>query len=1431
MNNKIFKVIFFFSVIFIFFAAEEVGAYCKTPFPVWGTWPSESQSTSTLFCDSSEDEASYLGRSVVMNTGPAWPMDSDPTTNYSIYSYSGNYPMFTRFTYQCDPGADLCGEDFTEAIDYSACGSSAGGYFDSAPATDLCKPGIIASSVTRAVGLILPDVGNYSYIYYWKCTNPGSTGQDTYCFARENRDPVADAGSNKTVNEGEQVTLNGSASDYFGDTLTYSWSTEVGSFVDSTVLNPVFIAPSVSSNVDNECTLTVTDETGKIDTDQMRVVIYNVPVPGSCGTANGHGYPSISYIDTSAERCATGTFTFFTDNISYWSWGCTGEGGVVTDCSANKVIPGSYHNTIRRDEPSINLCDYGNSTELVLAGDIWYWNCTDNPGEDAGCYTYKTSCGSANGGSFSSLDESTLCKYGNFSDIVIDPTTGNWIWNCVGDDSLAVNCSATKIDEPYSEEDGICGSANKGKFLTAPSTKLCYNGSASEVSGSGPWTWSCSGTGEGVTDYCFANLSANTGECGEPIVDTRDGKTYNTVQIGNQCWFKDNLNVGTMINGSVEQGTSCASIQKYCYDNQEDICSADGGLYQWNQVMCGSTIEASEGICPSGWHVPTHAEWYALENYLTDDGQTCTLTRSGWECATAGQKLTFVGGNASGFSAIYAGYRDSAVGYKDFEYRYLSHDPYGAAFWTSSQVDVDSSRDRTLDPDYVTVGTYSYGHTMDFGFSVRCIKNNNKPVIINGTLDYSVNVSEQVNFTGFSASDPDEDDLTYMWTCSEGTFTDDSVINPTYIAPASPIEDQCILYVYDGKEAVWSDSVTVSVTSNVPSEFTCGDSFIDIRDGQTYSTVQIGDYCWMKENLNYAIENSLCYDDNPTNCDTYGRLYHYNDSLNACPSGWHLSTKEEIDSLFPSDVDITRDLLAVPPAWVGEDMFGFTALPAGGWNILYETNPDAYVNLGSAAYFWEWFSPFSFWFFGSIDVECGYTGISSSPYKVRKYWGPCSSIDVAISARCVKDYNQEPVITNGTLDYSINVSEQVSFTGFSASDPDEDNLVYKWTCSEGSFVDNSVINPTYIAPASPIEDECILYVSDGTEMVWSDSVIVSVTEDSIDGVCAINSGIYSEIPADRCASGTSINENIGLTSYTWECQGTDSSVSCSADRISFKSPLDFDVDNTEESCFFCDYYYDNSGVLRKGSLNTSTGRAQPILGFTVDNTKYINYKIKVGSVETTSWLPINSQSIEYTGLMVGEGVATDTALSDYTLLISYGNGSIGKTYNWYINLEKSGGGETGWISAGTFNTPKKPYPIVRIATASTNVYLNTDVQYCTTTNTLNRNTDTSECFDICWTGEGDTASLTSSDWKCSVCYDSSGNRTLCSLSNSLFSWSLPLTAGSYQSQTDIDSPNPIFKYTSLIGDENPGLAITGSECAAEGETGTTVPLPTWRETN
>lgn len=89
----------------------------------------------------------------------------------------------------------------------------------------------------------------------------------------------------------------------------------------------------------------------------------------------------------------------------------------------------------------------------------------------------------------------------------------------------------------------------------------------------------------------------------------------------------------------------------------------------------------------------------------------------------------------------------------------------------------------------------------------------------------------------------------------------------------------------------------IIVEEPVVPEWICGEELIDERDGYNYSTFQIGDQCWMTENLNYIIEGSSCYDNDISNCEINGRLYNWSMASYACPSGWELPSDEDFKTL------------------------------------------------------------------------------------------------------------------------------------------------------------------------------------------------------------------------------------------------------------------------------------------------------------------------------------------------------------------------------------------------------------------------------------------------------------------------------------------------------------------------------------------------------
>jgi uncharacterized protein (TIGR02145 family) len=115
---------------------------------------------------------------------------------------------------------------------------------------------------------------------------------------------------------------------------------------------------------------------------------------------------------------------------------------------------------------------------------------------------------------------------------------------------------------------------------------------------------------EGSTTYTF-QFATNIPCLETPTVEF-EGQVYNTIQIFSQCWLKENLNVGSMIQGILDM-TSNDTIEKYCYYNEPDSCTKYGGLYQWDEMMQYTLELGTQGICPPGWHIPTDEEWKVLE--------------------------------------------------------------------------------------------------------------------------------------------------------------------------------------------------------------------------------------------------------------------------------------------------------------------------------------------------------------------------------------------------------------------------------------------------------------------------------------------------------------------------------------------------------------------------------------------------------------------------------------------------------------------------------------------------------------------------------------------------------------------------------------------------------------------------------------------------
>jgi uncharacterized protein (TIGR02145 family) len=125
-------------------------------------------------------------------------------------------------------------------------------------------------------------------------------------------------------------------------------------------------------------------------------------------------------------------------------------------------------------------------------------------------------------------------------------------------------------------------------------------------------------------------------------------------------------------------------------------------------MMQYSTTGGAQGICPTGWHLPTDWEWKVLEMGL---GMTLTEADStGWRGTDQGTQLKSGGG--SGFQALLAGLRgaDGSFGYRGAN----------AGFWSSTESSGSTAWGRFLGSSEARVYLNTYGKAL--GFSVRCVK-------------------------------------------------------------------------------------------------------------------------------------------------------------------------------------------------------------------------------------------------------------------------------------------------------------------------------------------------------------------------------------------------------------------------------------------------------------------------------------------------------------------------------------------------------------------------------------------------------------------------------------------------------------------------------------------------------------------------------------
>jgi uncharacterized protein (TIGR02145 family) len=205
--------------------------------------------------------------------------------------------------------------------------------------------------------------------------------------------------------------------------------------------------------------------------------------------------------------------------------------------------------------------------------------------------------------------------------------------------------------------------------------------------------------------------------CGDTLFDSRDGQKYPTVLIGNDCWFKKNLNYGTMVMsdslGIIHSQQSNNGIpEKYAQQNNANNLSIYGGLYEQQELMNYSP--SPQGLCPNGWHVSTDQEWQNLITYAGANMSTANAGNGSNGLKALGTGIGMgAGTNTSGISLLPGGDRDGFGIFYGKELRYI--------YWTSTTSGTNQAWHYMLWAEKDTIERLSLG-TVTTGFSCRCVK-------------------------------------------------------------------------------------------------------------------------------------------------------------------------------------------------------------------------------------------------------------------------------------------------------------------------------------------------------------------------------------------------------------------------------------------------------------------------------------------------------------------------------------------------------------------------------------------------------------------------------------------------------------------------------------------------------------------------------------
>lgn len=444
--------------------------------------------------------------------------------------------------------------------------------------------------------------------------------------------------------------------------------------------------------------------------------------------------------------------------------------------------------------------------------------------------------------------------------------------------------------------------------------------------------------------------------CGIDSVADYDGNRYPTVEIGTQCWMKENLRTTHYPDGMTipEYPSSYDNYRRAPGDNSGNV-PIYGYLYNMGAAMHGANANDSnpdgvQGICPEGWHIPSCTESEQLMNFVGSQSQyTCNgnniskalASTTRWEngagvippLSLCSPKMDLPSNNATGFSALPAGFFSWNFYYHD-EARFFCYDSF--SFFGSGLG--DGGQD-TEEKTFRNWGDISFNSGYDV-VSVRCLLNDSGvdsstavlPVVSLITLDgidaTSASCIGFVTASGGSAVTA----RGFCWSTSPnpsvgGSHTSEGIGTGRFNSEISGLSPGTTYYLrpYATNDVGTAYGEERSFTTYWPDS--CGGSTVMDFDGNIYRTIQIGTQCWLRENLratHFADGTAIALGYNATTYATtpyrfapwngdneavpiFGYLYnraaalHGSDTSSAnpsglqgvCPAGWHVPSAAE----------------------------------------------------------------------------------------------------------------------------------------------------------------------------------------------------------------------------------------------------------------------------------------------------------------------------------------------------------------------------------------------------------------------------------------------------------------------------------------------------------------------------------------------------------